>query len=370
MPKQRNHTKKMYSSLVWKNLFFDSIYTILLLLFYWLSWRLIDTITYIGQLRANLPLLSLCVIVILILLCRIIWIYRKQLQQKCLFESNQSIKLTDEHLVIGEKEFPLANLKYIRTYKKGFVFHMKDNMQIPVSRNLNISPLKEKPKIPGLWLLALAVFLLITVAGAYKVYYNATDFHGALSWRLERMASEEKAKLGSDNFYEVGIQGIIDAADDKVGMEPYLMTDNLEIEFDEDGTMTSIYAFVNGYDEDKVHRHNYLIYNNDGGDSVVVDKQEWDDDQYPYIPENDLKYVLDMMQYIPVQEVVERTGEKHNAIMYKGVRDWALPENLQYVTRDGEIYPPSEGSVSGPTISLYVPGKEEEITPYRYVWSE
>ncbi|SDD35480.1 hypothetical protein SAMN05421663_109143 [Terribacillus halophilus] len=367
MPKQKNRSKRIYSLLIWKNLLFDSIYTILLLLFYWLAWRLIDTITYIGQLRTNLPLLALCAIVILSLLCRVFWIYRKQ---RFLLESDRSIVLTNENLCIGEKKFPLANLQYIRTYRKGFIFRFKNNILIPVEGNQDISFLKGKAKIPGLWLLALAVFLLITVMGAYKVYYNATDFHGALSWRLERMASEERAKLGSDNFYEVGIEGIIGAVDDKVGLEPYLMTDSLEIEFDEDGTMTSIYAFINGYDENKVHRHNYLIYNNDGGDNVIVDKQEWNDDRYPYVPENDLKYVLDMMQSIPVQEVVEQKGEKHNAIMYKGVRDWAFPENLQYVTRDGEIYPPDLGSVSGPTISLYVPGKEEEITPYRYVWKE
>ncbi|MFP7494378.1 hypothetical protein SFC66_11370 [Terribacillus saccharophilus] len=370
MSKLKKHVKKIHSPLLLKNLLFDSLYTILLLFFYWLAWRLIDTITYIGQLHINIPLLALCTVVIMLLLCRVILLYRKQSKQQSLDESNHSIVISDENLHIGEKEFPLVNLKYIRTYRKGFVFHFRNNILIPVSRNHNIPSLKEKKKIPGLWLLALALFLLITVMGAYKVYYNATDFHGELSWKLNRMASEERVKLSSDNFYEVGIQGIIDAADEKVGMEPYLMTDNLEIEFDKDGTMTSIYAFINGYDEDKVHRHDYLIYNNDGGNSVIVDKQEWDDDRYPFLPENDLKYVLAMMRYIPVQEVVEQTDEKHNAILYKGVRDWALPDNLQYVSAEGEIYPPSLGSVSGPTISLYVPGKEEEITPYRYVWRE
>ena len=161
MPKQKNRSKRIYSSLIWKNLLFDSIYTILLLVIYWLAWRLIDTITYIGQLRTNLPLLALCVIVILSLLCRVFWMYRKQKKQRFLFESDQSIVLTNENLCIGEKKFPLANLQYIRTYRKGFIFRFKNNILIPVAGNQDISLLKGKAKIPGLWLLALAVFFFI-----------------------------------------------------------------------------------------------------------------------------------------------------------------------------------------------------------------
>jgi hypothetical protein len=149
-------------------------------------------------------------------------------------------------------------------------------------------------------------------------------------------------------------------------MEPYVMTNNLEITFDKDGTITSFYAYVNGYNEEKVHRHNYLITSDSGGDSVVVDEQEWEDDQYPYVPENDLQHVLDMMTYIPVKEVVQQMNQDQNAIMYKGIREWSFPENLYYVTEEGEAFP-VRNAVNGPTVSLYVPGKEDVITPYRYM---
>jgi hypothetical protein len=362
---EQKSNKKTYRILLIKNLFFDSVYTVFLLLFYWFAWRLADTITYIGQLRTNIPLLAGCGLMLLVLLTRVYWIYRKQIKQRFLYESDQAMNISTGQLSIAGEEFSLTELKYIRSYRNWWLLHFNKNRIIPISKKMDLS-FQRKRSVPSLWMLSLALFIVITVMGGYKVYYNAIDYHGALSWGLERLATEDKVDLGSDNIYDIGLQGIIDAVDKEVGMEPYLMTDNLEITFDKDGTITSFYAYVNGYDEEKVHRHNYLITSDSGGDSVVVDEQEWEDDQYPYIPENDLQHVLDMMKYIPVGEVVQEMGQDQNALMYKGIREWAFPENLQYVTEKGEIFPVST-SVKGPTVSLYVPGKEDVITPYRYI---
>lgn len=80
--------------------------------------------------------------------------------------------------------------------------------------------------------------------------------------------------------------------------------------------------------------------------------------------------VSDTLKSIPIEDQVKRWNEENNAVLYKGIRDYGNdPEGVRYIDEKGEIYFPSitDTKIIGPTISLYIPGKENIITPERNV---
>ncbi|ALC80193.1 MULTISPECIES: hypothetical protein [Bacillus] len=105
--------------------------------------------------------------------------------------------------------------------------------------------------------------------------------------------------------------------------------------------------------------------------SLTVHKQGWHGEGTAvYDPNNDLSLVSNMLKTIPVEDQVKCWNEEKNAVLYKGIRDWGNNlEGIRCIGEKGEINVPSivDTRIIGPTISLYIPGKENMITPERYV---
>lgn len=77
------------------------------------------------------------------------------------------------------------------------------------------------------------------------------------------------------------------------------------------------------------------------------------------------------MKSIPIEEEVKRWNEENNAVFYKGIRSWGYNmEDIRFIGENGKTSIPSitETEIIGPTVSLYIPGKENMITPERYVF--
>jgi hypothetical protein len=77
-----------------------------------------------------------------------------------------------------------------------------------------------------------------------------------------------------------------------------------------------------------------------------------------------------MLKWIPVKEEVTSWNEEKYAVLYKGIRTWTSLKGIRIIDEHGKIEIPYHADIvnRGPTISLYIPGKEELITPQRYVY--
>jgi hypothetical protein len=207
------------------------------------------------------------------------------------------------------------------------------------------------------------------MVGVYYVGSNAVNYNGALAWKISEWKTETRIKLENDNFYETRLDGIMNSVRAKMELEPYLMSNDIEIEFEKDGTITDLYLFIYGFDHNQRLQSTYLIFTR--GNKIKVHKQDWNGDGTTvYDQNNDLSIVINMLNWIPVKDQVKRWNEENNAVMYKGIRNWGVTrEGIHYIDENGKtITSAVDPGNYGPTISLYIPGKEDTISPMRYIY--
>jgi hypothetical protein len=315
-------TKKLYRNCVLRDLFFGSKTSLIILLLYGMWWRVLYTITKIGQLKTNIPIFLGISFLLLVTFIHNFIVYRRHMKKDLSFQ----VEVNETHAV--------------KTIHQTF------------------------------WKWSVMFFSLFTLVGVYYVGSNAVNFNGALTWKIFELRTEDTIKLENDNFYTSKLDGILDSVNAKMKLEPYLMTNDIEIEFKQDGTITEIYTFIYGFDQNQKLQSGYLIYTK--GNKIKLHKQDWNGQGTEvYNPNNDLSIVVNMLKSIPIKEEVKRWNEETNAILYKGIRTWRSPEGIRMIDENGEIYIPSMAdSETGPTISLYVPGKEDTIIPQRYIYEQ
>lgn len=303
--------------------------------------------------------------------------YRSGLKKVNFLSSGESeIEMNETHLVIqspnATHQYELKELKKVKENKKWYFLYFKDIL-IPLSKELKLpSELFENSK-PTLWKWAVICFLLITFLGGYGVFYNAVKFHGALAWKISEMKTNTAIKLQNDNFYQTKLTGIISSVKAKMKLEPYLMTNDLEIDFKKNGDLTSFDMYVYGFNQNKQLQSGYLIYyDQTKGNRITVHKQNWHGrGTTDFNPKNRLSIVMNMLNSIDVKDEVSQWNKAHYAVLYKGIRNWGYNlQGIRFINKKGEIHIPSSANteITGPTISLYVPGKEKTITPKRFVY--
>ncbi|UFT97947.1 hypothetical protein KO561_12090 [Radiobacillus kanasensis] len=372
-------TKKMYRKLILRDLFLESKSTWVMLALYAILWRVMYTISNIGQLKTNIPLFLGISLLLFLFFSYKLFVYRKQMKKDYLFQPNSQIEIQDSQVVIRtpntteEHTLDLQNLAKLKENKKWYLLYFADHTFLPLSKD-TVRSFEQKVHVKAkqlTWKWPVLLVFVITAFGAYKVGENAVNYNGALAWKLSELKTDTKLKLENDNFYVTRLDGLLDLVKEKIELEPLLMTNDLEINFEQDGTITSIYMFIYGYDESETLQFSYLIYYDEAkDDKLTVHKQDWDGDgQEVYNQNNDLSIVSNMLESIPLEKEVTRWGEENNGVLYKGIRNWGgRQEGIVFINKNGEIRPPSDTEITGPSISLYVPGKEETITPLRYVY--
>jgi hypothetical protein len=372
-------TKKLYGRLVLRDLIFESKSSWIILLLYAILWRILYTITRIGQLKTNIPIFFGISLLLLLTFIHIFIVYRQHVKRDYIFQVGSQIEINETQLVIVSSNptdrhvFPLGNGTRIKENKKWHFLYFQDKTFIPISKKQIVENFVVlKPVRPIGWKWTVGFFSLMTIVGAYYVGSNAVNFNGALAWKLNELKTDTHIKLENDNFYATKLEGIIDSVKAKMELEPYLMTNDLEIKFEKDGTITDIYMYISGFDQNQKEQSGYLIYFDKAkGNKVQVHKQDWHG-KGPTVfdPNNDLSMVIKMMKWIPIKDEVKRWNEETNAVMYKGIRRWNSLEGIRFIDENGKTYIPSNADFvnTGPTISLYIPGKEDLITPQRYVY--
>lgn len=216
----------------------------------------------------------------------------------------------------------------------------------------------------------ISIIMIVVITSFYgvKIYQSATNYGGKLAWVIDRLQSERSVKFEHNNIYEYGVEGIFKDISKKYTLPKKLyMTDNFDLTFNPDGTITSFDTFVYGKNA-KGKDESYLItYDKNKSQDITLwlhgyANADYDDDKL-------VEPLIKTVKAIPVKKTVSKWNERNYGLIYYGKRSWGYnTEGIINVNEDGTEQQLQEASneIIGYTVSIFVPGKENEIIPTRY----
>ena len=382
-------TKNQYRALVLKEVMLGRKINFVTLGLYLAMWRVLYSLAKVGNLRTNLPIFFVIGLLLLLMVVEIVITYIIHLKNAFLYNNMSQLTIDDKQLTIEIK-----NLNYSRTYtwdklvkirenKKWFFLYFKGKCFMPIVKQLGQNSYTEelgkllrvnKPikKTHKIWVIL--IFIVITVGGVYEVGTCAFKFNGALSWKINELQTDRKIELKDKNFYTSKLQGIMDSVKANMSMEPNLMTSNIVISFEPDGTIKTIDTYIYGYDINHKLKTGYLLYyDKSKASKLTVHTQDWGNGgTLAYEPKNDLSIPIRMLNKIPLEKDTKQWKEKEYAVIYKGIHSWGYNlEGIRIIDENGLVTIPKVANkeIVGPSLSLYCPGKENEIIPHRYVYT-
>lgn len=217
--------------------------------------------------------------------------------------------------------------------------------------------------------ITLVVCVAITFYYGASVYHSAQNLNGKLAWYLYERSNKKEISLVHDNIYTDGVQGFLEDLGQELDLpEELYLTSGFNMHFKADGRVESLDTFLYGWDEFGNWRTYLISYNRKNSDNMTVyldgettKKRE---------EEKRLEPLFTVLEQISIKDTVEPWQEEEYGILYYGVRSWGgNPEGIIYVDLQGNSVPASLGpsEISGYTVSVFVPEKESEITPVRYL---
>lgn len=380
-------TRKTYKRLVFLELLLGRWSTPIMLGLYCIAWRVLYSIARVGQLKRNLPVFFGISFILVVMLFYFGFVYRRHMKNSFLYGADSEISIDNDKLTIGPLKsgdnhiYKLKDLAKVKENRKWYFLFFKDKSFLPLSKELEDSAAKElqsylasHSSLRRTYKRYAAIgFTVITLVGAYYVYTCAVNLNGALAWKLNSFKTDKRIRLKDNNFYTSRLEGIMGSLKGRVDLEPHLMTNSLVVKFKKDGTITSIETYVYGFDKDYKLKSGYLLYYDvSKGSRMMVHKQDWGGQgTMAYNPKNDLSILINILNKMPIEDSIQNWDEKGYAVSYKGIRNWGYNlQGIRFIDDKGNITIPSSASeaVLGPSVSLYSPGREGEITPIRFVY--
>lgn len=217
-------------------------------------------------------------------------------------------------------------------------------------------------------LLALFLFLSTTFYTGYRIYQSGIKYQGKLSWFIDDLKNKRKIKFVHNDIYEDNIEGIFKDIRERISLpEDLYLSSNFSLRFDKNGKISSFDTYLYGRD-DKGENQSFLIsYDSKKDKDIIVYLRGYVNTTFD--KEKKLQPLMELLQWIPIKEVVNEWEEQEYGILYTGVRDWGYnTEGIVYIDETGssEIDFP-EDRIIGYSLSVYVPGKEDQIIPVRFI---
>jgi len=218
------------------------------------------------------------------------------------------------------------------------------------------------------YFIALFVLISTTVVTGANIYKSSIPFNGKLSWFIHDLKNKKEIKLIHNNIYDDGLEGLFEDIENKIDLPEELYVSNeFQLRFNKNGEINYIYTYLYGKNH-KGETESFLIsYDRNKSKNIIVSLKGYVDADY----DEEMKFqpLMDLMQWISLDEAVHEWDQEQYGILYRGVRSWGynrdgiiyIDENTE--TRQVEI--PDE--IIGYTVSVYVPGKEDIISPLRYI---
>ncbi|WP_419727208.1 glycosyl hydrolase [Terrisporobacter petrolearius] len=222
---------------------------------------------------------------------------------------------------------------------------------------------------------SIALIIAITSFYGYNIYKSSVNFGGKLSWFILRAKTERSVEFEHNNFYKYGVAGIFNDINEKYPLPKKLYISNeFQLQFNSDGKITDLYAFVYGKNKDGQEKSYLITYDNKSNkmtlrlDGVV----NGDYNEYKL-----LDPLVETVRAINIKKSYLKNNEKEYGLLYSGKRSWGYnTTGLISIYEDGhelkleDIYniylEEFSGEITGYSVSLYIPNKKEEITPFRY----
>ena len=213
-------------------------------------------------------------------------------------------------------------------------------------------------------------FAVLTLYYGPLIYRSAQAYEGRLSWYIDEAKHKRSVELVHDNIYSDGIQGLFDDLGEKLELpEELYLSSGFNLHFGEDGTIYTIDTFLYGWDE-YGNKESYLIsYDREKSENEIT---VYLDNEVSGARDEDklLKPMITILSHVPIRETVSIWTEKEYGILYYGMRKWGdNSEGIIFMDDQGgtRAADRSQADIRGYTVSLFVPGKEDEITPVRYL---
>lgn len=377
---------KRYNIIKVKNIFLSMISFPLFIAVYILAMYELYTLCRFGRYDNNLNIFILCLVFFFICLVIFITLIIKQ-QSNYPNELIENFSFTSDYIKLDdylEIEIDMEDIKSFKINKKYAYIKLKNREIIILSFNNksehDVAHFKEilhfkeekrrKSLMKTVWTwISIVIIIFTTGYYGFKIYRTALNFNGKLSWILFELKNEKNITLTNSNIYETGIEGIFDDISKKVDLPEtmYISDTGLSLEFNSKGEIESFYAFIYGKnDKDEVSSFlvNYDI-NKSNKIRVTLDgyvTPDFNDDKL-------LEPLFDTMKVIPLKDTVSKWDSNKYGILYYGKRSFGLnTDGIVYIDNEGNTNMPSiaTSEVIGYTVSVYVPNREKEITPFRY----
>jgi hypothetical protein len=242
--------------------------------------------------------------------------------------------------------------------------------QTAIRKEIVLQKINKNPWLYKGYISVLLLFCIgATVFYGNKIVHNASNFNGKLSWFLYERSHKRTVEIAYDNVFSDGIDKMIADLEQKLQMpEELYVTTSFKLHFRPDGTITSLETYLYGKD-DKGDLKTYLIsYDGNHSKRATV----YLDGAVSEQGENNkkLKPMLDILKQVNLKEAVQQWDEEEYGIIYYGVRDWGSDSTgivWMESNEDSVANVEDPSNIRGYTVSVFVPGKENEITPLRYL---
>ncbi|MGO1356816.1 WD40/YVTN/BNR-like repeat-containing protein [Alkalibacterium gilvum] len=230
---------------------------------------------------------------------------------------------------------------------------------------------KSQLKLATYWFwTALTIIIGITLFTGFKTYQIAQAFGSPLNRNIEEWLYIKTVDYENFNVFDQSVEELFTMIDEEVDLpDPLYIYNEFDLEFDRSGQLTSFYAAVTGENEEGVFEW-FLISDSDEPNQLTINSGENPDRE---VLSNNmlLSPLFDTLDQLSLEETIETwPAEEVFGIYYDGYRSWGTNDTGIYYLGNGggpiriELY---DQEILGYTVSVYVSGKTETITPMRYI---
>ena len=188
--------------------------------------------------------------------------------------------------------------------------------------------------------------------------------------KIEEWLYVETVDYEDFNIFDQSVEDLFTLIDEEVDLpDPLYIYNEFDLEFDRSGQLTSFYAAVTGENEEGEFEW-FLISDSSEPNQLTIntgknpDREVLSDDML-------LSPLFDTLDQLSLEEEIETwPTEEEFGIYYDGYRSWGTDDTGIYYLGNGggpiriELY---DYEILGYTVSVYVSGKTEIITPNRYI---
>lgn len=169
------------------------------------------------------------------------------------------------------------------------------------------------------WILLIELITIVSMTTFYgmKVVRSAQGYNGHLAWKLEEWKSKKEVLLKHQNIYETGLSGVLDDMKEELSLPDMLyISDTFELEFETDGTIRKMDAFLYGKDKNGDMRSYLLSYNENQGQKMTVWLDGYTDGTCE--AEKKLSYLTKWLDKVPLRTLAEKWAQQNAQTAYLG----------------------------------------------------